>query len=184
MRADAVRNREVVLQSAAAVLVADPDASMQTIAQVSGLGRTTLYRHFSNRGALLDALVDLAVIEFRAALETVVDRAWAESWPTSEVLMRLARAFLDVGLRWRALRLQPRRDDPFRVPVPDEPLLEWLTRLREQGQISDLSPEWCYLMIYAMAGAAYDEVECGRSSLAGAAESLGTSFTRLLLGSD
>lgn len=56
-RADAERNREKILTAARAAF-ADPDAdvSMAEISRRAGVGMATLYRNFSNRRALLEAL--------------------------------------------------------------------------------------------------------------------------------
>jgi AcrR family transcriptional regulator len=56
-RADAVRNRERVLQSAKAVFSAGgPDASLEAVAKRAGVGIGTLYRHFPTREALFEAV--------------------------------------------------------------------------------------------------------------------------------
>jgi AcrR family transcriptional regulator len=56
-RADAQRNRELLLISAAATFTAEgPRVTMQHIAQNAGVGIGTLYRHFPDRTALLAAL--------------------------------------------------------------------------------------------------------------------------------
>jgi AcrR family transcriptional regulator len=56
-RADAVRNRERVLEAAKLVLGAGgPDASLEAVARQAGVGIGTLYRHFPTREALYDAV--------------------------------------------------------------------------------------------------------------------------------
>ena len=56
MRADAVRNRERVLEAAKAVFSAGgPDASLDAVARRAGVGIGTLYRHFPTREALFEA---------------------------------------------------------------------------------------------------------------------------------
>jgi AcrR family transcriptional regulator len=56
-RADAVRNRERVLESAKAVFSAGgPDASLEAVARRAGVGIGTLYRHFPTREALFEAV--------------------------------------------------------------------------------------------------------------------------------
>ncbi|MGO9358507.1 MAG: TetR/AcrR family transcriptional regulator [Xanthobacteraceae bacterium] len=56
-RADAVRNRERVLESAKAVFSAGgPDASLEAVARHAGVGIGTLYRHFPTREALYEAV--------------------------------------------------------------------------------------------------------------------------------
>lgn len=56
-RADARRNRERILNAAAAVFAAKPGASTREVATASGLGRSTLFRHFPTRDDLEGALV-------------------------------------------------------------------------------------------------------------------------------
>jgi AcrR family transcriptional regulator len=56
-RADAIRNRELVLESAKAVFSAGgPDASLEAVAKRAGVGIGTLYRHFPTREALFEAV--------------------------------------------------------------------------------------------------------------------------------
>ena len=56
-RADALRNRERVLEAARTVFSAGgPEASLETVAKTAGVGIGTLYRHFPTREALFDAV--------------------------------------------------------------------------------------------------------------------------------
>jgi AcrR family transcriptional regulator len=56
-RADAIRNRERVLEAAKAVFSAGgPDASLEAVARRAGVGIGTLYRHFPTREALFEAV--------------------------------------------------------------------------------------------------------------------------------
>ena len=56
-RADALRNRERVLEAARAVFSAGgPDASLEAVAKTAGVGIGTLYRHFPSRETLFDAV--------------------------------------------------------------------------------------------------------------------------------
>ena len=56
-RADAVRNRERVLEAAKVVFSAGgPDASLEAVARAAGVGIGTLYRHFPTREALFEAV--------------------------------------------------------------------------------------------------------------------------------
>ena len=56
-RADAVRNRERVLEAAKAVFRAGgPEASLEAVARAAGVGIGTLYRHFPTREALFEAV--------------------------------------------------------------------------------------------------------------------------------
>jgi TetR/AcrR family transcriptional repressor of mexCD-oprJ operon len=88
-RADAVRNRDSILDAALHRLGADPRASMTDIAHTAGVGRVTIYGHFSSREDLIEALlirtIDRAETEFaaldlsgepREALERLLRRSW------------------------------------------------------------------------------------------------------------
>ncbi len=56
-RADALRNRERLLEAAKAVFSAGgPSASLETVARCAGVGIGTLYRHFPTREALFEAV--------------------------------------------------------------------------------------------------------------------------------
>ena len=83
-RADAERNREKILAAARAAF-ADPDAdvSMAEISRRAGVGMATLYRNFSNRRALLEALyvdeVD-AVCEAAATIDGSTPGAILIAW--------------------------------------------------------------------------------------------------------
>jgi AcrR family transcriptional regulator len=56
-RADAVRNRERLLEVAADIFGAGgPDASLEAVATRAGVGIGTLYRHFPTREALFEAV--------------------------------------------------------------------------------------------------------------------------------
>jgi AcrR family transcriptional regulator len=68
-RADAVRNRERVLEAAQAVFSAGgPDASLEAVARRAGVGIGTLYRHFPTREALFEAV-------YRHQVEQLADLA-------------------------------------------------------------------------------------------------------------
>ncbi len=78
MRADAVRNRDR-LMSAAAELFAERgvDVPLDEVARRAGVSIGTLYNHFPNRGALLDAVLPGRFAEF----DTLASAALADSDP-------------------------------------------------------------------------------------------------------
>lgn len=55
-RTDALRNEERILDAAARLLDHSPEASVSDIAAAAGVSRSTLYRRFADRGALLARL--------------------------------------------------------------------------------------------------------------------------------
>jgi AcrR family transcriptional regulator len=75
-RADAIRNRERVLEAAKAVFSAGgPDASLEAVAKTAGVGIGTLYRHFPTREALFEAVYRREVQQLADLAEQLKDEA-------------------------------------------------------------------------------------------------------------
>ena len=75
-RADAVRNRERVLEAAKAVFSAGgPDASLEAVARRAGVGIGTLYRHFPTREALFEAVYRREVQQLGELAEQLTSEA-------------------------------------------------------------------------------------------------------------
>ncbi len=72
---------------------------MADVAEAAGVGRATLYRHFSSREALLAALAGTAL---REASEHI-RQAKLDAVPVEEAIARLARAFVTVGSHYMVL---------------------------------------------------------------------------------
>ncbi|WP_165497134.1 TetR/AcrR family transcriptional regulator [Rhodococcus sp. ABRD24] len=181
LRSDAQRNRDAVIAAAIRMLAADPEASMQQIAAQSGVGRTTVYRHFPTREHLMQALVDLVVDEQRA----IVRAAITPDAAAAAVFHRLGPGIIRVGERYRFLDNRPGAiaDAPLRHPTAGEPLLEWLTDAAERGELrADLPPEWMYAMIHGLARAANEEVLAGRRSAEEAGRLLGRTLADAFAG--
>ncbi len=85
-RADAIRNRERVLEAAKAVFSTDGAyGSLETVARRAGVGIGTLYRHFPTREALFEAV-------YRREVEQLGELA--------EQLMKSEAAPVDALRRW------------------------------------------------------------------------------------
>jgi AcrR family transcriptional regulator len=88
-RADAVRNRERVLEAAKVVFSAGgPDASLEAVAKQAGVGIGTLYRHFPTREALFEAV-------YRREVDQLCDLAEqlkSEAAPPVDALRRWLRS--------------------------------------------------------------------------------------------
>jgi AcrR family transcriptional regulator len=97
----------------AAHLLAERDASMAEIATAAGVARTTLYRHYPTREALLEALAEQALGELS---ERIAD-AHLDTAPVPEAIERLARALLTVADRYIVLvreRAKPHHEETER----------------------------------------------------------------------
>jgi len=95
-RADAIRNRERVLEAAKAVFSqGGPKAGLEAVARQAGVGIGTLYRHFPTREALYEAV-------YRQEVEQLVELARhleAETPPVEAV-----RRWLQAGVEFMATK--------------------------------------------------------------------------------
>jgi len=138
MRADARRNHDAVLEAGANLLAERPSASMQEIADASGVGRTTVYRHFPAREDLVAALVARVAEEVTA----VSLRAFAGDGEPDQVLRRFAMDLVALGARWRLLR---ELDESVRAELgeSDRRFMDWIAGHQASGTIrADLPPDW------------------------------------------
>ena len=79
LRRDAQRNRDrIVAATRAAFQERGLDVGVDEIARRAGVGMGTLYRHFPNKDALIDAIVDARFAELTGAAERALEaaRAW------------------------------------------------------------------------------------------------------------
>jgi AcrR family transcriptional regulator len=75
-RADAVRNRDRVLEAAKLVFSSGgPDASLEAVARSAGVGIGTLYRHFPTREALFEAVYRREVAQLADLAEQLKKKA-------------------------------------------------------------------------------------------------------------
>jgi AcrR family transcriptional regulator len=96
VRADAARNIEKILSTAATVLAADPAASMMKIAAETGVDRRTVYRQFESREALLAAIYAARY----DAVEVVFESARLTEAPVAVALHRYVEGIIDATRRW------------------------------------------------------------------------------------
>ena len=117
MRADAQRNRRILLDAAArAFRESGPDAPLEVIARRAKVGIATLYRHFPQRSSLV-AAVAVDVMERTLAEATA---AAAEEPDGLAALRRFMHRALDVG----APAIMPRLDPDVRAAAAVKALLD------------------------------------------------------------
>jgi TetR/AcrR family transcriptional regulator, mexCD-oprJ operon repressor len=115
----------VILDKAAEVLADRREsASLAEIAEAAGVARSTLYRYFPNREALLQALADAATRELQAR----IDEARLDAVGVPEAIARITRGFIATGSKYIALAyLWPKPEGA------DRPISEPLRRLFQRG---------------------------------------------------
>jgi AcrR family transcriptional regulator len=95
-RADAVRNRERLLEAAAEIFSAGgPDASLEAVAKRAGVGIGTLYRHFPTREAVFDAVYRREVDQ----LAELAERLSNEAEPVEAEPVEALRRWLHANVR-------------------------------------------------------------------------------------
>lgn len=90
-RADALRNRERILEEAKKAFTSEGgDISLEEVARQAGVGPGTLYRHFPTREALLESV-------YRAEVESLAEeeRRLTQELPADEALREWMLLFVD-----------------------------------------------------------------------------------------
>lgn len=177
-RIDSQRNHETVIDAALDLLSEQPNASMAAIAEHSGLGRTTVYRHFPNRDDLIRAIFERIVAEAQAATSAVIDR----DLPAREILFELGAAIIGIGHRFQFLADARNVGDEVILEStlnPDDPVRHFLTSAQQEGAVrTDMPVQWMLSTINGLAGSTMLELAAGRVTPKEAGRLLGDTFVR------
>lgn len=153
-RADAVRNRERVLEAAKTVFSAGgPEASLEAVAREAGVGIGTLYRHFPTRQALFEAVYRREVQQLSELAETLMSEAEPaealRSWLKSNVEFVATKKGMSA-----ALALAVDTSSELTTSSVERLTLavgSLLSRAAEAGEIrDDISPEDVLLTLVGM----------------------------------
>jgi AcrR family transcriptional regulator len=180
-RADARRNHDAVVAAAIALLTEDPAVSMTAIADASGVTRTTVYRHFPTRDALLRAVFARVHAEFVALGEEAVGAGTS----AADTLRQFAREVVPRSERYRFLTgYRALAEEVF----DDEQLIEgdgvlaWLRAAHARGELRpETPPEWQFRMLRSLVTAACQEVLAGRADAERAGLLLGDTLVAALV---
>lgn len=178
-RSDSRRNRQAVIEAAMEVLPGDPMASMGTIAERSGLGRTTVYRHFPARADLIRALFEHVVEEATAVTSDVIEQGGT----TRETMWALGPAIIAIADRFRFLAgLRDSGNEQIIIDStfdPNQPTRHFVEAAQRRGEIHPAMPvQWILTSINTLAGGASAEMRSGRLSREEAGEILGETMVR------
>jgi len=177
-RKDARRNREAVIEAALAILPDEPNASMATIAERSGLGRTTVYRHFPARNDLILALFERVIEEARQVTSAVIE----EGRSTVDTLRALGPAIITIPDRFRFLHgVRELGAEMIAESTidPNQPVRHFIAAAQRRGEIpADLPVQWIVTAINGLAIATANEMNEGRLSVAEAGRLLGETLVR------
>lgn len=168
-RADAQRNIAAILDAALECLVADPDANIAEIARRAGVGRVTLYGHFSSREDLVDQVFTRTLDEADRALDAV-----DLTGDPRAALTRLVTSSWHIVDQFRHLLDAAQRSlPPARIRAAHEGPIRRIAGLIDRGRAegafrSDLPAPWMVTLFYTVVHAAADEIAAGRLTEAAA----------------
>jgi AcrR family transcriptional regulator len=133
---------------------------MQEIADLSGVGRTTLYRHFRTREDLLRAIREQAVADVQATIvESRLDEDDAET-----ALRRVIEGLVGVGHRYRVLVGEgpPRAEDKDAYADLTAALIGVVERGQREGIFTPaLTARWVVAALGSLIAAAIRQVKDG-----------------------
>lgn len=161
-RSDADRSVAAILAAAPEVLAGNPEASMSEIARRAGVVRATVYMHYPDRQALIDAVTAKTVSEVRA----VIEQAEPDRGDPREALARV------IAATWKALdRFHALVEINIRRPYEEmqdqhRPVMTALQPLIERGQAAgvfraDVPASWHLAMILALVHGGNGEIRRG-----------------------
>jgi AcrR family transcriptional regulator len=181
-RADAIRNREAVLEAGLTILGRDASLSMQDLAAASGVARTTIYRHFADRDELLDAVLGKLIEKTRRRASEVP----VQGRDAADVIRDLSRIMLADCFAYGSLianRSANSRAIQASRETPGSPVRSFLEGASARGQIrDDVAIPWLHITFQAIPMQALDEVRSGRLSEAEAQVLVDESLVSVLLG--
>ncbi|MEJ3744490.1 helix-turn-helix domain-containing protein [Actinomycetes bacterium KLBMP 9797] len=150
-----------ILEAAERVLSANPAASMEQVAEVAGVARTTIHRRFASRQALIDALAIDAVAQLSAAIEA----GRPETAPPLVALHEITANVLRTKIGWRfALGQSAAPGSPAAAEwqrIADR-CVQLFGRARDQGALApDADLEWTRRVYYALIGESVHGADAG-----------------------
>jgi AcrR family transcriptional regulator len=147
--------RRYVLSAAAAALAANPTASMSEIAAASGVGRATVYRWFTAREQLVEAIHEQVV----AQAGELIARRLAEDGDAVAILTRLSADIVDLGDRYRWLTAHTKEHRPEDEQELTRTMERFVAERQKAGELrGDLSPQWIAAAIGGLMVAAVEQV--------------------------
>ena len=183
-RVIAERNIEAILDAADALLGRGSQLSIAAVAAEAGLSRVTVYSHFLNLDALLEAVVERAVKRTMA----LFDQADLENGPPLDALERLInlgweeldrhRARVHAGLQQLGSAALARSHQAVAARIRDV-----VERGRNDGSFrTDLPTDWLVKSFLALIHAAAEEVHAGRTDATSARALLTGTIRELFVG--
>jgi len=180
----AERNVEAILDAAEELLQSQGHANISAVAAQAGVSRVTVYAHFPDWTALLEAAVERAVRRAMTALQAV----HPEDGPPAQALDRMLAATWQHLARYQAMAAAVAELlSPEAVTRTHQAAHHTLGALLERGQAdgsfrTDLPAQWLVTASIALVHACNDQVRAGHIDEHDAVRILTTSVRDLLTG--
>src|SRR5215472_4223602 len=180
----AARNVEAILDAAEELLASQGHASITAVAAQAGVSRVTVYAHFPDWTALLEAAVERAVRQTMTTLESV----HPQDGPPAEALDRMIAATWQHLARYKAMGAAVAELlSPEAVTRTHQAAHHTIGTLLERGQAdgsfrTDLPARWLITASIALVHACNDEVRAGHIDQHDAIRILTASVRDLLTG--
>jgi AcrR family transcriptional regulator len=156
LRADAVKNRELILEAAHRQITArGPEVPMEAIAADAGVAVGTLYRHFPTKHDLVAAVVDSHMEQMTRETEGVADRVEAGA-PAYDEVSAFARMIMETAAENMAVKAAARALGAYNnTDTGLDRMVHALERILEVGKASgelrqDLTVDDFYLFLYTV----------------------------------
>lgn len=177
LRADAERTVRKILEVAEVVLSKDPTATLEKIAAAAGVARTTLYRRFATREALINAMSELAMRE----VEQAIDEGRPETAPPMVAFHEITANLIEIKSGWRFTMNQAQSLHGPAAEIHDrifDKSLRLFERAQKTGAIRpDVDLGWGRSVYHALIEQAFRErAETGRDPDTLAERVVGTLF--------
>ncbi|WP_179945134.1 TetR/AcrR family transcriptional regulator [Mycobacterium sp. TKK-01-0059] len=143
------RTRSAILTATASVLARDRTATMPEIAEAASVGRTTLHRYFADREGLIHA----ATMDAIQVVNEIIADAATNHGPAIEAMRRVVAELVRVSDQIVFLFADPAvlRNIPPGQQPNHQPILKLIKRGQKEGAfVSDLSPDWIELALFAL----------------------------------
>lgn len=156
------RTRKAILDAAISVLGREPKAAISEIAAAAGTARSTVHRHFPERGDLVAALRSHADEEVaRAATDARLDDG-----PAATALLRLCERYFELGdLVMVAYADVTQAEELEGAGGTDPALARTVARGHADGSIDPaMSPHWVQQTLWSTLYAAWLMARAGKAS--------------------
>ncbi|EKU99875.1 transcriptional regulator [Leptolyngbya sp. PCC 7375] len=155
-------NKQAILQAAVAVLAKNPGVSLSDVAGKCGIGRATLYRHFSSREALIREIA-FAAIE---AIDQVTAHIRNQNLSAADALLAFLEGVVPLGDRFHFLVAESSTyTDPdinAAYARQMQELNDFVNVLKQDGVIAlDVPNAWVATAIDSLIWAAWSAIQSG-----------------------